>query len=95
MSDQNTLPDPGPAPETASAAGERPDTFYDPARTTLWTPDSEKSAHVVQEVDLPDEAAEIERSEKLSFLNAVLFLGVLAAALFCFFETGFLQYLLH
>ena len=85
-----------PAEETMSEnASERvPDTFLDPVRTTLWTPDSERSRHVVQEIVLPDEDEELPRSEKLSFVNAVLFLLVMASFLFCFFETGFLQYLL-
>ena len=83
-------------PEPEEDAAERvPDTFLDPVRTTLWTPDSERSRHVVQEIVLPDEDEEPQRSEKLSFVNAILFLLVMASFLFCFFETGFLQYLLN
>ena len=83
-------------PEPEEDAAERvPDTFLDPVRTTLWTPDSERSRHVVQEIVLPDEDEENQRSETLSFVNAILFLLVMASFLFCFFETGFLQYLLN
>ena len=88
-----------PAPEVSApenTAAERvADTFLDPVRTTLWIPDSERNRHVVQEIVLPDEDEEPQRSEKLSFVNAILFLLVMASFLFCFFETGFLQYLLN
>lgn len=71
-----------------------PDTFYDPVRTTLWTPDSSQSNHVVKELEIPDEE-EGERSVLLSFLNTVLFVLAAGAFGFCFYETGFLQYLMQ
>jgi hypothetical protein len=72
-----------------------PDTFLATVRTTLWTADGgAKNEHVVQEIVLPDED-EGEHSTPVAFLNAVLFLLLLGAFLFCFFETGFLKYLLH
>ena len=98
-------PVPAPAPVTApasapaaeSAAKEpkpTPDTFLDPVRTTLWTPNDDDGGHVVQEVELPDEE-EVERSVLLSFMNTVLFLLTAIAFGFCVYETGFLQYLLQ
>jgi len=89
-------------PETAPAspspsedsASKTPDTFLDPVRTSYWTPNEERSGHVVQEVELPDEEDE-PRSVGLSFLNTVLFLVTTAAFGFCVYETGFLQYLLQ
>ena len=89
-------------PETAPAspspsedsAPKTPDTFLDPVRTSYWTPNEERSGHVVQEVELPDEEDE-PRSVGLSFLNTVLFLVTAAAFGFCVYETGFLQYLLQ
>ena len=94
-------PTPAPAPvappvrSAAKKPAAAPDTFLDPVRTTLWTPDSnDDGGHVVQEVELPDEE-EVERSVALSFLNTVLFLVMAIAFGFCVFETGFLQYLLQ
>ena len=89
------VPEPEVSEPEEDAAERVPDTFLDPVRTTLWTPDSERSRHVVQEIVLPDEDEENQRSETLSFVNAILFLLVMASFLFCFFETGFLQYLLN
>lgn len=71
-----------------------PDTFFDPVRTTLWTPDSSRSSHVIKELEIPDEE-EDERSVLLSFLNTVLFVLTAGAFGFCFYETGFLQYLMQ
>ena len=71
-----------------------PDTFLDPARTTFWTVDNEHSGHIVQEITQLDEK-EKTRSAPLAFLNAILFLLMLCAILFCFFETGLLKYLLR
>lgn len=81
-----------PAPEAQAPA--RPDTFLDPVRTTFWTPVSEGHGHKVAEIVLPDEE-ESERSVMISFLNTVLFLLTAGAFAFCFYETGFLQYLLQ
>ena len=81
-----------PAPEAQAPA--RPDTFLDPVRTAFWTPDSERNGHNVAEIELPDEE-ESERSVMISFLNTVLFLLTAGAFAFCFYETGFLQYLLQ
>ena len=75
-------------------AVQTPDTFLDPVRTTLWTPDSERHDHFIQEIELPDEE-ESERSVAISFLNTILFLLTVGAFSFCFYETGFLQYLLQ
>ena len=81
--------------ERTQQAEQTPDTFFDPARTTFWTADSESGGHVVQKIELPDNEEEKEHSKPIAFLNAILFLIMLAAFLFCFFETGFLRYLLH
>lgn len=72
----------------------RPDTFLDPVRTSYWTPNEERTTHVIAEVELPDEEEE-ERSPIISFINLVLFLLTIGAFGFCFYETGFLQYLLQ
>lgn len=72
----------------------RPDTFLDPVRTSYWTPNEEHSRHVIAELELPDEEVE-ERSPVISFINLVLFLLTIGAFGFCFYETGFLQYLLQ
>lgn len=86
------------APAAESAPEEKkdapPDTFFDPVRTTLWTPDSSRSSHVVKELEIPDEE-EDGRSVLLSFLNTVLFVLTAGAFGFCFYETGFLQYLMQ
>lgn len=89
-------PETAPAPPSPSedSAPKTPDTFLDPVRTSYWTPNEERSGHVVQEVELPDEEDE-PRSVGLSFLNTVLFLVTAAAFGFCVYETGFLQYLLQ
>ncbi len=76
------------------ATQQMPDTYLDPTRTTLWMADSERSEHIVQEISLPDEEEE-QHSTAIAFLNAILFLLMLGALLFCFFETGFLKYLLR
>lgn len=86
-------PKPAPAPESGKPAATA-DTFYDPVRTTFWTPDSEKNEHVVRELELPDEE-EDERSVVLSFINMMLFLCTIGAFGFCVYETGFFQYLLQ
>ena len=92
------VPVPGAPEKTAEAKPAPklsvPDTYLDPARTTLWTPDEERSEHIVQEIELPDEE-ESERSVAISFLNTILFLLTVGAFSFCFYETGFLQYLLQ
>ena len=72
----------------------RPDTFLDPVRTSYWTPNEERTGHVIAEVELPDDEEE-ERSPIISFINLVLFLLTIGAFGFCFYETGFLQYLLQ
>lgn len=91
------------APPASAAAGNAgnqppivtPDTFYDPVRTSFWTPNSEKCEHVVREIEIPDEEDDEERSAVISFINTILFLFTAAAFGFCFYETGFLQYLLQ
>ena len=60
-----------PASEAQTPPAVQPDTFFDPVRTTLWTPDSSRSSHVVKELEIPDED-EDGRSVLLSFLNTVL-----------------------
>lgn len=80
------------APEKKNDAP--PDTFFDPVRTTLWSPDSSHSSHVVKELEIPDEE-EDGRSVLLSFVNTVLFVLTAGAFGFCFYETGFLQYLMQ
>ena len=42
-----------PAHTSEKPADRKPDTFLDPVRTTYWTPDSERSEHVVQEIEIP------------------------------------------
>ena len=63
-------------------------------RTTYWTPDSERSEHVVQEIEIPDEEEE-DRSVVLSFINMILFLLTAGSFAFCVYESGLLQYLLQ
>ena len=72
---------------------ERVDTFIDPVRTTLWTPNSDRVYHRIQEMEIPD-AEEEERSVGLSFFNTILFLLVLASSGFFVYETGIIQYLI-
>ena len=69
------------------------DTFIDPVRTTLWTPNSDRVYHRIQEMEIPD-AEEEERSVGLSFFNTILFLLVLASSGFFVYETGIIQYLI-
>ena len=88
-----------PAPEQKSEspvqkAESKPDTFFDPVRTTPWTPGSSNEFHVMQEVELPDEEEE-ERSTGLSFLNTILFLLTAASFIFCIYESGLIQHLLQ
>ena len=71
----------------------RADTFIDPVRTTLWTPNSDRVYHRIQEMEIPD-AEEEERSVGLSFFNTILFLLVLASSGFFVYETGIIQYLI-
>lgn len=78
----------------AKPADRKPDTFLDPVRTTYWTPDSERSEHVVQEIEIPDEEEE-ERSVILSFINTILFVLTAGSFAFCVYESGFFQYLLQ
>lgn len=94
---------PAAPPETGSPTADKapekkndapPDTFFDPVRTTLWTPDSDRSTHVVKELVIPDEEDD-GRSVLLSFVNTVLFVLTAGAFGFCIYETGFLQYLMQ
>ena len=90
-------PPPKPAAPEKAAPQEpkaRPDTFLDPVRTSYWMPNEGRSRHVIAELELPDEEVE-ERSPVISFINLVLFLLTIGAFGFCFYETGFLQYLLQ
>ena len=90
-------PPPKPAAPEKAAPQEpkaRPDTFLDPVRTSYWTPNEGRSRHVIAELELPDEEVE-ERSPVISFINLVLFLLTIGSFGFCFYETGFLQYLLQ
>ena len=83
-----------PAHTPEKPADRKPDTFLDPVRTTYWTPDSERSEHVVQEIEIPDEEEE-DRSVVLSFINMILFLLTAGSFAFCVYESGLLQYLLQ
>ena len=83
-----------PEKEAPQKSKVRPDTFLDPIRTSYWTPNEERSGHIIAEVELPDEDEE-ERSPIISFINLVLFLITIGAFGFCFYETGFMQYLLQ
>ena len=83
-----------PAHTPEEPAGRKPDTFLDPVRTTYWTPDSERSEHVVQEIEIPDEEEE-DRSVILSFINTILFVLTAGSFVFCVYESGFFQYLLQ
>ena len=78
---------------TGQSTEERVDTFIDPVRTTLWTPNSDRVYHRIQEMEIPD-AEEEERSVGLSFFNTILFLLVLASSGFFVYETGIIQYLI-
>ncbi len=96
---QTAAPAAQPAQAAAPAVGAAkpsatPDTFYDPVRTTFWTPDSERCKHVVRELELPDDEEE-ERSAVISFINTILFLCTAASFGFCVYATGFFQYLLQ
>ena len=83
-----------PAHTPEKPADRKPDTFLDPVRTTYWTPDSERSEHVVQEIEIPDEEEE-DRSVILSFINTILFVLTAGSFVFCVYESGFFQYLLQ
>ena len=83
-----------PAHTLEKPADRKPDTFLDPVRTTYWTPDSERSEHVVQEIEIPDEEEE-DRSVIISFINTILFLLTAGSFVFCVYESGFFQYLLQ
>ena len=87
----NSQPDQREA--TGQSTEERVDTFIDPVRTTLWTPNSDRVYHRIQEMEIPD-AEEEERSVGLSFFNTILFLLVLASSGFFVYETGIIQYLI-
>jgi len=78
---------------TGQSTKEKVDTFIDPVRTTLWTPNSDRVYHRIQEMEIPD-AEEEERSVGLSFFNTILFLLVLASSGFFVYETGIIQYLI-
>ena len=78
---------------TGQSTEEKADTFIDPVRTTLWTPNSDRVYHRIQEMEIPD-AEEEERSVGLSFFNTILFLLVLASSGFFVYETGIIQYLI-
>ena len=78
---------------TGQSTEERVDTFIDPVRTTLWTPNSDRVYHRIQEMEIPD-AEEEERSVGLSFFNTILFLLVLASSGFFVYEIGIIQYLI-
>lgn len=78
---------------TGQSTEGRADTFIDPVRTTLWTPNSERVYHRIQEMEIPDTEEE-ERSVGLSFFNTILFLLVLASSSFFVYEIGIIQYLI-
>ena len=78
---------------TGQSTDGRADTFIDPVRTTLWTPNSERVYHRIQEMEIPDTEEE-ERSVGLSFFNTILFLLVLASSGFFVYEIGIIQYLI-
>ena len=91
MEPNNLQPDQREA--TGQSTKEKVDTFIDPVRTTLWTPNSDRVYHRIQEMEIPD-AEEEERSVGLSFFNTILFLLVLASSGFFVYETGIIQYLI-
>ena len=90
---------PGPEPELAAPqeatvrAPTRPDTFIDPNRTAMWTPGgTESTEHVVQEIVLPDEEEEDERSSKLSLANTFVFIAMITALAFMVYESQLIQH---
>ena len=84
------------AEKPEGAVREKPDTFFDPARTVLWSPDGENNPHIVEEIVIEDDDAdEEERSVGLSFFNSILFIMTAASFVFFCYETGAIQFLLR
>lgn len=74
----------------------KPDTFFDPNRTAMWSPEGEKNSHIIEEIVIEDDDAdEDERSVGLSFFNSILFIMTAASIVFFFYETGVIQFLLR
>ncbi len=74
----------------------KPDTFFDPNRTAIWSPEGEKNSHIIEEIVIEDDDAdEDERSVGLSFFNSILFIMTAASIVFFFYETGVIQFLLR
>ena len=72
----------------------KPDTFFDPARTEMWSPEGEKNPHIIEKIVIEDDDEE-ERSVGLSFFNSILFLMTAASIVFFIYETGAIQFLLR
>ena len=78
------------------AARGKPDTFFDPVRTAMWSPEGGKNPHIIEEIVIEDDDAdEEERSVGLSFFNSILFLMTAASFIFFCYETGAIQFLLR
>lgn len=74
----------------------KPDTFFDPSRTAMWSPEGEKNPHIIENIVIEDDDAdEEERSVGLSFFNSILFIVTAASIAFFFYETGVIQFLLQ
>ncbi len=74
----------------------KPDTFFDPVRTEMWSPEGGNNPHIIEKIVIEDDDAdEEERSVGLSFLNTILFLMTAASTVFFFYETGAIQFLLR
>ena len=72
----------------------KPDTFFDPGRTEMWSPEGEKNPHIIEKIVIEDDDEE-ERSVGLSFFNSILFLMTAASIVFFIYETGAIQFLLR
>ena len=74
----------------------KPDTFFDPVRTAMWSPEGGKNTHIIEEIVIEDDDVdEEERSVGLSFFNSILFLVTAASVVFFVYETGAIQFLLR
>lgn len=82
-----------PKPAEPPRAYRKADTYIDPNRTLMWSPgDLASTDHVIQEVFLPDEEVEEERSSELSLVNTLLFIVMFAALAFMIYESQIIQH---
>ena len=92
----SAVPVSGEAKPVNAHSGKRAaDTFYDPERTQFWTPGPlEETEHVVEEVSIPDEEETDPSSPRLSLINTVLFIAMVAAFIFMVYESRVIQHYL-